>query len=90
MSEISGLFSRNVLERPHTDEKLAHIIQDLHQQRREQAEHEFPVPPREGQIAESHGPVSIAVKALTQLRAKGVVARCSFSALEEQERRMCT
>ena len=90
MSEISGLFSRNVLERPHTDEELDHIIQDLHQQRREQAEHEFPVPPREGRIAEYRGRgQSVAVKALTQLRAKGVVARCSFSALEEQERRMC-
>ena len=29
MSEISELFSRNVLERPHTDEELERIIAHL-------------------------------------------------------------
>jgi hypothetical protein len=40
MSEISELFSRNVLERPHTDDELNQIIEYLRQQRREQAERE--------------------------------------------------
>jgi hypothetical protein len=40
MSEIAELFSRNVLEKPHTDEELNLIIEYLRQQRREQAERE--------------------------------------------------
>jgi hypothetical protein len=40
MSEISELFSRNVLERPHTDAEIDQIIEFLRQQRREQAERE--------------------------------------------------
>ena len=37
MSEISELFSRNVLERPQTDEGLDQLIEHLRRQRREQA-----------------------------------------------------
>ena len=40
MSEISELFSRNVLERPHTDAEIDQTIEYLRQQRREQAERE--------------------------------------------------
>jgi len=40
MSEIAELFSRNVLEQPHTDAELDQIIEYLRQQRREQAERE--------------------------------------------------
>jgi len=38
MSEISELFSRNVLERPHTDEELERIIAHLREQRKAAAE----------------------------------------------------
>ena len=37
---VAELFSRNVLERPHTDAEIDQIIEYLRQQRREQAERE--------------------------------------------------